>query len=352
MTFAGARPELLQVFGAEIGARSDLQLLDNYRSSRNVLRIADNLCPRESPMVAAGDECDYDHVPVWHTVATMLDGVVRVFVPEVAKRGIQLRDVAILANRWTSLLPLSRGLRASQIPAIGPGTRPYKRSTHVIAPLVEEVAAHVTDPDPRGVGRVRREVRRLVQTLTKGRIFELGFAGDVSAARIVRAVQQMGYLDGSASNFLGEVSQVIAAEMVQAGFLSAEEGKVIVASGTAMVDDIARHETDRVLRATTVRDLGLFTWGSNSIRLLTMHGSKGREFDAVALIDVFDGHVPFYKARPGDSVEAEGRRLLYVAITRARKLLMIFTLSQPHDRTQPSRFLHGLFPRGGEKVCG
>jgi DNA helicase-2/ATP-dependent DNA helicase PcrA len=77
-----------------------------------------------------------------------------------------------------------------------------------------------------------------------------------------------------------------------------------------------------------------------------MHGSKGREFQAVALVDVFDGHVPYFKCKPGDAVEAEGRRLLYVALTRAKKLLMIFTLARPSDKKQPSRFLRELFPEG------
>jgi DNA helicase-2/ATP-dependent DNA helicase PcrA len=79
---------------------------------------------------------------------------------------------------------------------------------------------------------------------------------------------------------------------------------------------------------------------------MTMHGAKGREFDAVAIIDLFDGHVPFYKAEPGDEIEEEGRRLLYVALTRAKKVLMIFTLADPGDRTQPSRFLPAIFPNG------
>jgi superfamily I DNA/RNA helicase len=72
------------------------------------------------------------------------------------------------------------------------------------------------------------------------------------------------------------------------------------------------------MRTTTVRDLGLFAKASNSLRLMTMHGSKGREFDGVGLIDVLDGHVPFYTAAPGDVIEQEGRRLLCVALTRAK----------------------------------
>lgn len=48
-------------------------------------------------------------------------------------------------------------------------------------------------------------------------------------------------------------------------------------------------------------------------------------------------------------LEAEGRRLLYVALTRARKVLMIFTLAKAGDKSKPSRFLHGLFPGDAAK---
>jgi ATP-dependent DNA helicase UvrD/PcrA len=119
-----------------------------------------------------------------------------------------------------------------------------------------------------------------------------------------------------------------------------------------MIQDIAAHETLHRVRTTTVRHLGLFARGSNSLRLMTMHGAKGREFDAVAIVDLFDGHVPFYKATPRDEIEQEGRRLLYVALTRAKKVLMIFTLAEYGDRTQPSRFLPEIFPGGPTDSLG
>lgn len=346
MSFAGARPEFLEQFGTEVGARSDLQLLDNYRSSRTILALADTLCPRVAPMVAVGEFCDYGYTPVWHAVPSMVDGLTNCFIPEVKARGIALSETAVLASRWTSLLPLSRGLRDRGIPALGPGARPYKRSNHIVAPLFEEIAAHFAEPSPRGMGQIRREIRRLVQTITKATRVGLGFAGDVSAARLARAVREFADLDGVATDFLQGFAKTVSDEMISSGFLSSEEGVLVERSGKAMVDDIRRHESMHSSRTTTVRDLGLFARGSNSVRLHTMHSVKGREFDAVALIDVFDGHVPHYTARSGNNVEAEGRRLLYVALTRARKIIMMFTLLRVTDKTLPSRFLQHIFPKG------
>lgn len=349
MSVAGARPELLGSFGHAIGARSDIELLDNYRSSSRILRLADSICSRSMGMNAVGVNRDYLHEPEWRLVPNMLSGVADIFVPTLAKQGIELSNAAVLANRWTSLLPISRGLRDRRIPAIGPGTRPYKRSIHLIAPLVEELAAHTMERSSEGVLRIRRELRRLVNTITKGEREGLGFPGDVCAEQLIRRSAQLGLADADAKEFLLAISESIASTIRAAEFATDLACSSVAQSGAAMVADIGEHENAGGARTTTVRDLGLFAYGSSSLKLLTMHGSKGREYDAVALVDVFDGHVPFYKCKVGDDIEAEGRRLLYVAATRARKMLMIFTLTAPQEKTRPSRFLWQIFPKGPKR---
>jgi DNA helicase-2/ATP-dependent DNA helicase PcrA len=347
MSFAGAHPALFDKFGQEIGSRSDLQLLSNYRSSLRILKLADSLCRRPAPMEAVGVERNHPHEPCWHSVTSMPAGVADVFLPEVKKYGIRLSEVAVLANRWTSLIPLARGLRDRQIPTVGPGSRPYKRANHLLAPLVEQVAAQASEPRRSGgFAQVRREIRRLVQTVTKGSLADLGFAGDVASTRLIRSAQNLAGLGDPATSFLTAFGNQVAEELRRAGFLSKEQSQLVERSGPAMVADIAAHESEHKMRTITIRDLGLFARGSESVRLMTMHGSKGREFDAVALVDVFDGHVPFFKATPGDEIEAEGRRLLYVAMTRARKLLMVFTLTSYSDKKSPSRFLREVFLSG------
>lgn len=56
----------------------------------------------------------------------------------------------------------------------------------------------------------------------------------------------------------------------------------------------------------------------NAVHLLTAHGSKGLEFDLVWIIGAEDGAFP----DEGASMQEE-RRLFYVAMTRARKILLI-----------------------------
>jgi DNA helicase-2/ATP-dependent DNA helicase PcrA len=72
-----------------------------------------------------------------------------------------------------------------------------------------------------------------------------------------------------------------------------------------------------------------------------VHSAKGREFDAVALVDLHDGRIPHFTAQSADEF-AEARRLFYVAVTRPRKVLMYFT-DTSNRRNTPTRFLG---PRG------
>lgn len=81
----------------------------------------------------------------------------------------------------------------------------------------------------------------------------------------------------------------------------------------------------------------------DKVHLMTFHSAKGLEFPACFLVGLEDGILPHEKSMMQTSLEEE-RRLFYVGITRAQKLL---TLSMARARmrmgktnpTNPSRFL-------------
>jgi ATP-dependent DNA helicase UvrD/PcrA len=75
--------------------------------------------------------------------------------------------------------------------------------------------------------------------------------------------------------------------------------------------------------------------------LSTVHSAKGLEWDAVHLIGAYDGNFPADMSTASEEGVAEERRLLYVALTRARRRLHVYV---------PFRYYHR--PRGGDDVHG
>lgn len=83
---------------------------------------------------------------------------------------------------------------------------------------------------------------------------------------------------------------------------------------------------------------------SCGVRLMTMHASKGLEFDTVILPDVNEGKIPSKQSDTPESIEEE-RRMFYVAMTRAKKNLYILYYSQKEGRDMPSRFIEPIMDK-------
>lgn len=78
------------------------------------------------------------------------------------------------------------------------------------------------------------------------------------------------------------------------------------------------------------------------IRLMTMHASKGLEFDTVYLPDCQEGRIPSVKSQTDEEIEEE-RRMFYVAMTRARRELFLMAYEGKSGKDVPSRFLACLY---------
>jgi DNA helicase-2/ATP-dependent DNA helicase PcrA len=87
----------------------------------------------------------------------------------------------------------------------------------------------------------------------------------------------------------------------------------------------------------------------DSITIATMHSSKGLEFDVVFIVDANEGITPHKKAVLASDIEEE-RRLFYVAMTRAKELLYIFSTKERYNKVmQRSRFIDELSEQAAKK---
>ncbi|GIW22657.1 MAG: DNA helicase [Candidatus Sericytochromatia bacterium] len=84
----------------------------------------------------------------------------------------------------------------------------------------------------------------------------------------------------------------------------------------------------------------------NAVQLMTIHNSKGMEFDVVFLIGLEENKLPSRKSIADGNIQEE-RRLCYVALTRARKYLHITRAKQKNsfgkvNKYEVSRFWHEI----------
>ena len=144
---------------------------------------------------------------------------------------------------------------------------------------------------------------------------------------------------------IGDASAAIAAAMAGSdtgGPSAADVASGLLAWGAAHQRDDVRGFVARI-RAARVR-LAELRSDDAPLILATAHGTKGLEFDEVAVIGLDEGRFPSERtlAEAEDPVRAleEERRLAYVAWTRAKRLLVLI-----YDPMRPSPFLLEAFSR-------
>jgi DNA helicase II / ATP-dependent DNA helicase PcrA len=331
-SFAGARPELVAPFGVHIGARQDLSLSENFRSSRHIVNHAERLFPRLPEMTAVGSNRDCPIEPVLISGVTAFQAITEEFLPRLEAAGIQLGDATILAKDWASLIGLSRQLREFGTPIVGPGARPYRRS-RLFAQLAEQFCGALTDSNPETSRQLEHAFFRAIQDLSGRRHIDVfSQAGRVVLIRLMREASRLADENPGAVAWLDAMSRATGAILQSSGYIDHAQAGLFYASVQEMKADMQRKKVD--IANLSIGDLGLFASPTRALRLSTLHYAKGREYDAVAMIGLRAGAFPHYRA---EDIGAE-KRLFYVGVTRARKILM-YVAERDSYGNPPSMFL-------------
>lgn len=341
--FAGARPDALLRFAADIQANTDCRLTGNFRSSAEICDRADRLRVDDPAMQAVGEHADWPAVPSHVRVATPSDGIFDHFLPAATALNVQLGQIAILAASWFALVPMARALRERGIPAIGPGARPYRRQ-HLISHLLEPIGAYLESPEPAIAVEVQRALFFVALVLSERTTYvPWSFKTRIAVCRMLAAATAAREATNLAVDWITDVACRIADVLVDAEVLPRASADTLIASAAQMNADILEREGGDAL---TVGDLGVFARPTHCVQLMTVHKSKGREFHAVAVIEAHDGAFPHFSVnRIADPDEreariAESRRVFYVASTRAKRLLMFLT----DTRLRNGRYLNSPSP--------
>lgn len=308
-SFTGASSDFLTSFAARWPGAQVVPLVRNYRSTPQVLELANRL-------IAA------DGRPK-RLVATRGDGP----APTISKH----------PSADAELGALVAGIRARLADATAPAeVAVLVRMNAQLAPIEEALTRAGIAYQVRGLRFYDRpEVRAAVASLRRRAMDARGYA--LRAAVRARWAEDVGYEEdgvpegGEAQERQASLETLLAiVDMVVRADSAAD-----VASIIAELETRAAHERDGA---------------ADGVNLLTYHRAKGLEWDAVFLPSLEEGILPIRQAQDDDSALAEERRLLYVGITRARMHLALSWAERRESRgresrRQPSRFLLDLRPR-------
>jgi DNA helicase II / ATP-dependent DNA helicase PcrA len=300
--FTGASPEHLLGFTIRYPNAAVVRLEENYRSTPEVLELANRLASRlggfgktlratrpSGPPTVARSTPDEDA-----EIGAVVQAVQRLATEE----AVPLEEIAVLHRINARSEPFEEAFAAAGIPyqvrdgafLRRPGPRSVlQRLRRASAGSVAEAVAAITDQlgyDPEASPEADEEVTR---------------QSDLGRMRSLASEFELAHPGGDAAAFVAELAR--------------------------------RFSTEH---------------NGRGVNLLTYHRAKGLEFDAVFLPRLLDGELPFRSGRAKADPEEE-RRLLYVGITRARRYLFF---TWPTDgRTRPSPFLDelGLAPSAPSK---
>ena len=316
-SFTGATPSYLLGFRARFPAAAEVRLVRDYRSTPEVVGLANALLARASGTAARARLT---------LVAQRPPGPAPAFT-EYADEPSEAAGVAAEVRRL-----IGRGVRASEVAVL---YRTNAQSEVFEAALADAGVPYLLRGGERFFARPEvREAHLLLRGAARGG--EQGELGDD-----VRAV--LASLGWSAEPPSGAGAVRERWESLSALVALADE--FAAANTGATLPDLVTELDERAAaqHAPTVE----------GVTLASLHAAKGLEWDAVFLVGLSEGMLPITYADTSEAVEEE-RRLLYVGITRAREHL---SLSWSLARTpgarggrSPSRFLDGLRPAGGSRA--
>lgn len=312
--FRGAGAEMFDLFVADFPAATTIDLTTNYRSRPEITALANVVFPDAPQLVAhsqpGGRVQALQTLNEFSEAAYILNeiekGIGGSNFQEVRADGLacQPRDYAVLYRTHRAAKALQKAFAEHGIPyqVAGEGS-PYER-LEVQAIIAVMRYMHASGEAPVIAGFTAMQIQTLI-----GQVPEAQNAHDLAAHIAVT----FGFeVDQNLRQFLGMLVQF--GEDVEAALRH--------------IDDISEGE--------------FYDPSINAVTLMTIHASKGLEFEHVFVIAAEEGTLPKLNAKSEGDIEEE-RRLFYVAATRAKQTLdLLYTKKRSSSASQLSRFVEAL----------
>ena len=353
--FRGADISNILNFEKQFQNTKVIKLEENYRSTFPILDLAnqvikENLHRKDKTMRTAQME---GHKPLlWaagdsdHEAAIVVEEIIKI-----QSHGIPLSEIAILYRSNTQVPPFEDQLRIGQVPynIIG-GQKFYEKKeikdiiaylTLIQNPRDELALRRILNVPNRGIGsatlnknleKAQEQKRHLFQILADEEEHE-GIIDFITLIKKYQRVFNEQSLLGAVTNLIDELNYYDFIDKSYDQTKLASRKKDDVKNFLLTADRFQdRYREEATLKNFVERLLLADSQDSqapgegfkkNEVTLMTLHASKGLEFDYVFLIGMEEEILPHKKTIVENSDVNEERRLCYVGITRARKKLVM-----------------------------
>jgi DNA helicase-2/ATP-dependent DNA helicase PcrA len=354
-----------------------VKLEENFRSTANILEVADNLIAfnrnrKEKKLIPTKPPAGDIVVVVFEDESKEAQAVARQ-VKELTEKGVCLKDMAVFYRVNAMSRVLEEAFIQNKIPyQVVRGVEFYRRKEirdllaylKVLVNPDDEIALlRIINTPARGIGKVTTDRVRayaarnrinLFKALKKSKhIASLSKAAKAKLAVFANMLEQ--FKKGISGRVAPLTERVFAESGLEESLRAAgPQGENALENVNELINATADYDqqTEEPLLVDFLQQISLFSdtdaydTTSDRAALMTLHAAKGLEFENVFIVGVEDGILPHERSNASEDQDEleEERRLFFVGITRAKTGLHISyaryrTVRGQMLRTIPSQFI-------------
>jgi DNA helicase-2/ATP-dependent DNA helicase PcrA len=334
-----------------------VKLEQNYRSTKSILRVADQLIGhnrrrKQKRLFTENDEGSPVRLMVYPSQKDEADHIAERIAHEVREGKRRARDFAVFYRMNALSRQVEQSFVEHRIPyQIVNGLEFYQRKEikdvlaylHLLNnPAVDVPLLRIINTPTRGIGKstidkLREHALRYQITLLDA-CRECGLIESINKKSAVAVAKFVAIIDELRAHVHDPLEEIIGRVLASSGYREAlansesEEDQERLANIeellTAAREFDEQHPEGGTLEqflehSSLVADTDAFAGEVDKVTLMTLHAAKGLEFPCVFIVAAEEGILPHERSKDQDDKLEEERRLFFVGITRAEEELQI-----------------------------